>query len=410
MTTGNRRDFRLYLGGQAISSVGSGCTAFVFPVLALQLTGSPLALGMTTVLSYLPYLVFGLPIGALVDRFDLRRILVWTDIGRAVVVGLVPALHFLGALHIGLLLVVVAVHATMRIAFEAAQFAVIPSLVDREGLHRANGQVQAAYNAGAVFGPSIAGAVTLVADVSTVLVVDAVSFLVSAAAIAAIRTPLTGERSSKPMWRAVGEGLAVVWRSPVLRTITLVAVGINLFTGPYWAQLVFLAKDRWGAGDAQVGQVFAAASIGVVIAGLSAGRLGTRFGFPTLVTVAVAGMGLAVSTAALTGSLIVGAVCAAGVRVFAVLFATSANTVRQRLVPVDLLGRVITVSMVFAWSAQPLGAAIGSVAVEVTNDVSGVILVSGLLVVALGLVVPWTVLRDVETAEPVPVRGDDERG
>ncbi|WP_439657663.1 MFS transporter [Lentzea sp. HUAS TT2] len=410
MTTGNRRDFRLYLGAQAISSVGSGCTAFVFPVLALQLTGSPLALGMTTVLSYLPYLVFGLPIGALVDRFDLRRILVWTDAGRAVVVGLVPALYFLGALHIGLLLAVVAVHATMRIAFEAAQFAVIPSLVDREDLHRANGRVQAAYNAGAVFGPSIAGAVTLVADVSTVLVVDAVSFLVSAAAIAAIRTPLTGERSSKPMWRAVGEGLAVVWRSPVLRTITLVAVGINLFTGPYWAQLVFLAKDRWGAGDAQVGQVFAAASIGVVIAGLSAGRLVTRFGFLTLVTVAVVGMGLAVSTAALTGSLIVGAVCAAGVRAFAVLFATSANTVRQRLVPVDLLGRVITVSMVFAWSAQPLGAAIGSVAVEVTNDVSGVILVSGLLVVALGLVVPWTVLRDVEAVEPVPVRGDDERG
>lgn len=399
------RDFRVYLTGQTLSSVGSGCTAFAFPVLAFRLTGSPLVLGMTTVLTYLPYALVGLPIGALVDRLNRRRILVWSDVGRAGVVALVPLLHGLHMLSVGLLLAVVAVHATLRIAFEAAQFAVIPQLAPQHQLQRANGQAQASYNAGAILGPSLAGAVTAITDISVVLLLDAASFLVSAATIIAIRTDLDGTREPRRLWASVREGLALVWRTPVLRAATAVAVAVNVLSGPYWAQLVYLAKIRYHASDAAVGQVFAAASLGVVLAGLAAGRLGRRYSFIVLTATALIGMGISITVMSLTRSLVVGMAGALAVRAFAVLFAVNTNTLRQQTVPPHMLGRVITVAMVCAWSAQPIGAAAGSLIVSRTGGLVPVIAVSGLLVAAVGVLLPRTALGRVNRGDRTPAAG-----
>src|ERR1700716_3193963 len=193
-------DFWKYWTGQTISNLGSSITLFALPLIVYKLTGSAINLGLSMAMNMLPYLLFGLLLGAWTDRVDRKRMMIFTDIGRASIIATIPLMALMGSLSVWWIYAVGFLHSTLTICFEAGQFAAIPSLVDQDDLVTANGRIQASYSAASVAGPLLAGVLVALMSLPMILLIDAVSFLFSALSLLAVRTSFnvveTQERKS----------------------------------------------------------------------------------------------------------------------------------------------------------------------------------------------------------------------
>src|SRR5262245_60981030 len=133
-------DFWAFWTGQTISNLGNSITLFALPLLVFKLTGSALNLAITSVTEFLPYLLFGLVIGAWADRANRKRLMMATDIARALVIGALPLLDAFGVLSVWHIYAAGFISSTLAIGFNSAEFAAIPSLVSQDDLVTANGR------------------------------------------------------------------------------------------------------------------------------------------------------------------------------------------------------------------------------------------------------------------------------
>lgn len=386
-TSGQVRDFRLFWVGQSISNLGSSVSAFAIPLIIFELTGSAFNLGIASVSTFLPYLLFGLVIGAWVDRVDRRRLMVWADIGRAAIVATIPLLAAVDALHVWWIYVAGFATSTVGIAFDAAQFAAIPSLVVSDDLVTANGRIQATYSAASVAGPLMAGVAVSIGPTTAVFAIDALSFLVSAGSLLLIRRSFNtaGERDATNVRADMLEGLRYVWGHPLLRSISIMMALINLIGSTLFAQLVLFAHERLSATNGQVALLFAADSAGVVVIALMAGRLRRRWSFGRVALGALTISGLLVMLFAAQTSLWIALPIWALHGGVVILFNINSGSMRQAIVPNHLLGRVISVAGVLAWSAIPIGSFAGGLIIERTGAVAWVYGAIGLLTVMFAL-------------------------
>jgi MFS family permease len=382
-------DFGRFWLGQTVSNLGSSFTFFALPLLVFNLTGSPINLGITTAAEFVPYLLFGLVIGAWVDRVDRKRLMIATDLARAAVIATIPLLAAFDALSVGWIYAVAFASATLTIAFDAAEFAAIPSLVPSgDDLVTANGRVQASYSAAQVAGPLLAGLLVTVAPVQQVLLVDAASFLVSAGALALIGRAFNAPREEGPR-RAVRQdivdGLRYVLGHPVLRNISAMMALINLVGATVYAQLVVFAKRQLEASDSRVALLYAAGSAGVVLLSLAAGPVRRRLSFSVAALGALLLDGLLTIVLAATRWYWAALVLWAAISGLGIFFNINTGSLRQQIVPNHLLGRVISIAGVLAWSAIPVGALAGGWAVERSGSVALVYGVIGALVALLAI-------------------------
>jgi MFS family permease len=365
------RDFRRFWIGETVSAFGSSFTQFAIPLLVFKLTGSAIYLAATFALFAVPHLLFGLVIGAWTDRTDRRRVMIAVDLLAAITVASIPVAAAIGTLSVWWVMAAVFSAGTLSIFFEAAQFGAVPNLVDRADLVSANGRIQASFAAATVAGPLVAGALLVFLQVEQLLYVDAGTFLVSAVALGLIRRPFSPPIAPvRASLRAdIAEGLRYVLRHPVLRNISAMMAMVNFISASAFAQLVYFAKVRYAAGDAQIGVIFAAGGVGVVLMSLIAGPLRKRWSFGNV----------ALGALMLSGALIVALAFAPSFWIavplwglsagLGVLFNINTGSLRQAIVPNQMLGRIITIAMVLAWSANPLGSMLGGVVIERTGDV-----------------------------------------
>jgi MFS family permease len=370
-----------------VSAFGTSFTQFAIPLLVFKLTGSPVYLAASAALFTVPHLLFGLLIGAWTDRTDRRRLMIATDLLAAITVASVPLAAATGLLSVGWVLAVVFVASTLSIFFEAAQFGAIPSLVQPSDLVTANGRIQASFAAATVAGPLAAGALLLVLQVEQLLYVDAASFLVSAVALGLIRRPFNPplERPRTSIRQDVVEGLRYVLRHPVLRNISAMMALVNLVSVTAFAQLVLLAKERYAVSDAQIGVLFAAGGVGVFVCSLAAGPLRKRWSFGNVALGSLMAAGVLTVALALAPSFWIAVLCWGLSSGLGVLFNINTSSLRQAIVPGHMLGRIITIAMVLAWSANPIGAMAGGVAIDRTHDVQLVYLAVGALMFLIPL-------------------------
>src|SRR6187397_1096375 len=137
------RDFRVVLAGQAVSALGDAISITTMPLLVLSLTGSGAAVGLVGALQLLPNLGFGLFAGALADRWDRRRMILWADVGRALLTAAIPVSHWIGLPTMAVILVVIVPINILRLFADAGLTSALPALVGRENLGRANAQLEA---------------------------------------------------------------------------------------------------------------------------------------------------------------------------------------------------------------------------------------------------------------------------
>jgi predicted MFS family arabinose efflux permease len=394
-------DFWKFWAGQTISNLGTSFTQWAVPLLVYKLTHSAVNLGIATAAAFLPYLLFGLVLGAWMDRVDRKRTMVALDLINAAVIFSIPLVATFGHLSVWLIYVVAFVQTTIGIAFQAGEFAAIPSLVGKEDLVTANGRIQATYSAAQVAGPLLAGLLVAYVSIPWVMALDSASFVISALSLALIRGSFNvvskEPKEATTILHDVREGLRYVISHPVLRNISLMMALINFVGATTFTQLVLFAHDRLDVGPRGVGVLFAAGSAGVVVTGLLAGSLRKRFSFTAL---------------AMTSLMLMGAleVVFAGMRWFwialplwaaasglGILFNINTGSLRQAIVPNHMLSRILSIAAVLAWSAIPAGALVGGLVVKATGNVALVYGVIGILNICIAAFFRFfTALGDAE--------------
>ena len=380
-------DFRKFWFGQTISNLGSSFTQWAVPLLVYKLTHSALSLGVATAMTFLPYLLFGLLLGAWMDRVDRKRAMIVLEILSAAVVLSIPLVAEFWHLTVWWIYGVTFIQSTITIAFAAGEFAAIPSLVETDDLVTANGRIQATYSAAQVVGPLLAGALISFLPLVWVMALDAGTFAVSALALSLIGRSfnVTSEepKEATTILYDVREGLRYVISHPVLRNISLMMALINFVGASTYAQLVLFADQRLDARDAKVGGLFAAGSAGVVVTGLLAGRLRKRFSFTALAMTSLMLMGLCTVIFAGMRWYWVALPFWAAAGGLGILFNINTGSLRQAIVPNHLLSRVLSIAAVLAWSAIPAGALAGGWAVSATGNVALVYGVIGVLTICI---------------------------
>lgn len=399
-----RSDFWKFWTGQTISTLGSSFTSFALPLLIFKLTGSSLNLALAVTATVLPYLLFGLVIGAWVDRVNRKRLMVVMDLARALVIASMPLASVQGLLSVWWIYTVAFLTSALTICFDAANFAAVPRLVRQEDLVMANGRLQAGYSTAKVGGPLLGGLLIIVVPLPMLLLIDAVSFLVSAGFLVLISTSFNttpdGMKATTSLRQSIVEGLRYVLKHPILSWITLLLLLVNFILPTSSAQLVLFARQWFAASDTQIGLLYAGGSLGTVVFSLAAGRFRKRWSLGTIALGAILMEGVFTAMTSVTHWYWVLLLFWALRGGADVLFTITSYSLAQLAVPNQLLGRVITVTRVLTWSTASLGALLGGLAIERTNDVALVYAVIGLLVFGIALTFFLTPLRQTERYLP----------
>ena len=362
------RDFRLLWGGETVSEFGSQVSLLAIPLVAVgTLAATPFQMGALAAASTLAFLVIGLPAGVWVDRLRRRRVMIVSDVGRVVVLGSIPVAYALGVLHLPQLYVVALASGVFTVFFDVAYQSYLPTLVGREHLIEGNAKLTGSQEVAQVAGPSLAGGLVQAVGGPYAVAVDAASFLVSAVAVGAIRTPEPAptvvEGGHPGLRRDIGEGLRFVFGDPLLRAITATTGTSNFFSGIQSAIDVIFLVTVVHASPVVIGLLFAAGGVGGVLAALSASPIARRIGGAraTLISsFAVAGGLLIPLTTPGAGLLFFGA--GLFLNSFAVVvYNVNQVSFRQRLCPDRMLGRMNATIRFVVFGLLPIGALIGGV-------------------------------------------------
>ena len=361
-------DFWRFWIGQTVSNLGNSISLLAAPLAIYDLTGSALNLGLVSVAQMVPYILFGLWIGAWVDRVDRRRLMISADIARAIIIMSIPLLSWGGSLSVWWIYLVGFLNSTISIAFDSSEFAAIPSLVGSDDLVAANGRIQASYSSATILGPLIAGALITVMSVESLFAVDAGTFIVSAAALLMVKRSFNAgdpTAARKTTIRDdVREGLGYVFSHPVLRNISFMMLLVNFFGSTAYFQLVLFADERLSIGNSRLGPLYAAGSAGVLLISLAAGRLRKRWSFSRVALSALVVSGGATFLFAWVTNYWLALPIWAVIGGANVLFNINTSSLRQTIIPNHLLGRVMSVAMTMASCAVPVGALLGGLAIE----------------------------------------------
>src|SRR5581483_10480487 len=231
------------------------------------------------------------------------------------------------------------------------------------------------------------GLLVAVVPLQTVLVVDAASFLVSALSLGLISIGFNTEEKRPPtsLRRDIAEGLRYVLGHPVLRNISIMMALVNFVGNTTGAQIVLFAKRQFAASDPQVALLFAAGSVGTVALSLAAGLLRRRWTFSRVALGALMLSGATTVLLSLTHLFWVAVPLWAITQGLGILFNINTGSLRQAITPNHMLGRVISIAGVLAWSAIPVGALAGGFAIQQTGDVTFVFAVAGSLMFLIPL-------------------------
>lgn len=357
------RDFRLLWAGQTVSAVGSNVTAVALPLVAVAvLDATTFQVAVLTAAAWLPWLLAGLPAGAWVDRIRRRPVMIAADLASAALFASVPVAALLDLLTVGQLLVVALGAGLARVFFETADQVYLPTLLRPEQVPEGNAKLHATQTASYLVGPGLAGLIAQLAGAVTAVLLDAVTFLVSAACLSRIRTvePRPGRPAgSSSLRREVADGLRFVIRDPYLRVLTVFGAASNIGLTGYQAVLVVFLVRSVGLPAGLVGLLIGLASVGGLIGAALATGLARRLGSarallvagaltgPPALLIPLAGPGGRVGWLVLGGALV-----SLGVAVGNVV----KGSFRQTYTPHGLLGRVTVSMQLLNYGTIPLAA------------------------------------------------------
>jgi MFS family permease len=365
-------DFLKLWIGQSVSAFGTQVTLLAVPILAaLALRVSPLEFGLLSTIEFLPFVLLSLPAGVWVDRLPRRPILIWGDIGRAIGLLSIPIAFALNVLTIWQLYIVVFLTGCLTVFFDVAYQSYLPSIVERDQLVEGNAKLELTRQASQRLGPGIAGVLIGVLTAPFAVLLDAISYAVSAVFVAWIRRreppvvphdAATGPRPS--MRKEIVVGVRYVTGQPVLRALALTVAIEYLFGTIADSILILHLVTERQFSPALIGLAFTLGSIGVIGGALLTGRLTKALGVGRMIVLAavfdsVSWLPLAIAPdpllfAGLTTTIV-------SLSFFGMFWNVNAMSLRQAITPPGMRGRMNATMRLISWGTIPVGSILGGV-------------------------------------------------
>jgi predicted MFS family arabinose efflux permease len=394
------RDYMLLWGGQVTSTVGSTASGVVVPLLILALTNSPQAAGIAGALRFFPYLIFSLPVGALIDRWDRKAVMIRCDVGRALAVGSIPFAMAFDALTLWQVYGVAFVEGSLFVFFNLAEVAALPRVVPSSQLPQASAQNEAAFGIAHIVGPSLGTILYQVLGRSVPFVANALTYAISFLSLARIDAPLQGERTAvrRDLHEEVAEGLRWMWGNPLIRYMAFLTGGLNLVNAAAPLTLIVLAQQL-GADDGAIGVIFSAMGVGAVLGSLIGGQVRRRFTFGQVIIAVIWIEAVIMPFYAIAPSFLLLGVVAAAFSFIGPIYNVVQFSYRLSIIPDTLQGRVNSVFRLVGFGFMPVGAALSGVLIERLGVVAAVVALS---LWFLGLAIATTLNRHVRRAGLAP--------
>ena len=408
----NRAFTRLWVA-HVTSGAGTAITNVALPLAAVLVLGAtPTEMGLLAAAGSLPNLLFGLVAGVWVDRVKRRPILVWADIGRALLLITVPAAAWLGQLSFLQIWIVTFATGTLTVFFQIAAISVLPALVEKKQLVEANSKLSTSDAVISIAGPAAAGGLVQLFSAPRVILIDAVSYLLSALALGGVSEqespspaprsredaaePGTGFRSAAAsIGREVGEGVYELLRTPLLRALTI-SSSLGMLAGSISAavQMLFLVNQLEFT-PSIIGIVAAVGGIGSLAGAMLAGNAARLLQAGKTLVVGkllwIVGA-LLLASADLTGYEMAAAGAAqALVGLGSTLYFVNQLSLRQAITSVRLLGRVTAARRFVLFGVATVGAFIGGALGESIGLRATLLVGSAALALELALLLSSTI-------------------
>lgn len=361
------RDFLLLWSGQTVSVLGTNISTLALPLLVLVLTHSPAQAGLLTAMRLLPYLLFSLPAGALIDRWDRKAVMIRCDIVRWLAFGSVPFAFSLGYLTIVQLFIVAFIEGTAYVLFSLAQISALPRVVSPTHLPRAYALDTTTEYVGSLLGPGLGGFIislarTIASGAVLAYLADSISYLVSVISLLFVRVPFQAERaaaSRSALRKEIAEGLRFLWQQHQLRIMALLTMTVNFLLSPVTLIVIVLAQVILHLDVRTIGLILSASGVGGVLGGFIAPWARERLRFGQIIIGSVIAWAIAILLLALATSpllLVAGEVL---VSVMWPVYGVTLVSYRLLLTPDKLQGRVNSAFRFLSYGSEPLGAAVG---------------------------------------------------
>jgi MFS family permease len=360
------RQFMKLWTAETISQVGTQVTMIALPATAIgPLHATAFQVGLLTACETAPFLLIGLPAGVWIDRMSRWRTLIVGDLGRAVVLGSVPAAAAFHVLRLPQLYAVAFVTGIFTVFFDIAYQSYLPSLVYRDQLIAGNAKLEISRSGAYVAGPAIGGWLVQLIEAPFAILVDAVSYLGSALFISRIRAeepPIERhEDGSGSMKKQIGEGLRYVLGHPLLRPIAACTSISNLFTTMAFT-LTILFGRHLGMSYARLGTVFSLGTVGALLGAVLAERVARKIGLGwaiilPMIIFSVVDFGWPLATPSTASIVFVTVMFFAGGT--GVIYNVNQVGLRQAITPGRMLGRMNATMRFIVWGTMPIGALLG---------------------------------------------------
>ncbi|QYM75013.1 MFS transporter [Leucobacter luti] len=363
--------FRLFLTARTISWAGNAITLVALPLLMFQITGSPALTGLLTAVEAIPYLALGLVAGALADRWNRKRVLIVTGAFSGLTLATIPAAAALHSLTVPHVFLTALTMSTLFVFFDAAGFGALPELVGRDRIPSATANMVACNTVITLLGPAAGGALAAAIGPAWALSIDAAAYLIAAGVTARVHwqparlTPPT-PLSAQALWDDIGEGLQYIWRTRIVRWLTIIGAGASISAGAMLGLMIIVGLRQFTLTehDPKLGLLYSASALGALIISLTISRIQRALPTGWITILALSISWLAQLAWAATTSVNVGLVILVFFQAATTLSIMNGIIVRQSLAPEHLQSRVNTIARMIAWGGTPVGALLGGTLAE----------------------------------------------
>jgi MFS family permease len=405
------KDFTKLWMGHSISGLGSQFTMFVLPLLAtIMLGASPAQMGLLTSLGFLPFLLFSLFAGVWVDRFRRRPILITASLFNALSLLAIPVLYFLDALSILALLIVQFLVGTGTVFMTIAANTYMPSLIKREQLVDGNSKIQLSNSVARIAGSGLGGGLVALLSAPVVILFDIMTYFMSIIFLLSIKTKEETrevKKSERNIFNEIGEGIKIVFNSPVIRTILFSSTWYNFFYSMFLPLFILFVGVDLKLSSTIIGVIFGMGGVGAIIGSTLAKKLVSKLGFGSLLSkiniLTGVSILLMVGATFLDTIFMVALLIVAQITLSACATIYSINTVslRTAITPNHLLGRTNASLTAISFGILAIGPILGGgIAQLIGNEMMIIICGIG---IALSTVViyfsPVRLIKEIPTGE-----------
>ena len=366
-------------GGETTSQLGAQLGGLAIPVLAVSvLHATEFEVGVLGAAGTAAFLVVGLPAGALIDRMLKRRVMLRADLVRAIAMGAIPLLWFLGILEMWQLIVLATIVGIARVFFDVAYQSYIPVLVERDKISDANSKLETTSQLAGIGGPALGGALLTIVQAPVILLATATTYLVSFLMLTTIRdTEVPAPKEDRrPLWIEIKEGMAFVWNERLLRPIVAATATTNFFSTLALTLLPILVLRELGLSPAVLGIAIGIGAVGGLLGAAASARLTRWIGEGSIIVwssigCGVAGLIFASLTVVPSEFLVPVFIAAEFLMSFGVLVYNIAQvSFRQRICPTPLLGRMNASIRFVVWGVMPIAGLAAGIAASIAGVVA----------------------------------------